>query len=89
MDQFMLGAIVVSCGAIGLFFLRFWKRSGDKLFAFFAVAFWLLGVNWLLLALTDRHEPQVLLYMIRLAAFVSILIGIWLKNREQRSKELG
>ena len=30
--------------AIGLFFLKFWRNTLDRLFAFFAVAFWLLAL---------------------------------------------
>jgi hypothetical protein len=74
----------------GLFFLRFWKLSRDRLFVFFASAFWLLGLNWLGLALTNptqesRHE----IYLVRLLAFVLIIIGIVDKNRRSRAGEAG
>ena len=59
------------------FFLRFWKNTHDRLFVFFAVAFWLLGINWLALAIARRDEPQTALYLVRLFAFVVLLIGIW------------
>lgn len=66
----------------GLFFWRFWRDSADRLFAFFAVAFWLLAVSWMLLALfdpTDEARPYV--YAIRLVAFGLIIIGMLDKNR--------
>jgi predicted permease len=84
MNQFVLGALVMASGVIGLFFLRFWRKTRDRLFVFFAAAFWLLGANWLLLAWVRRDEAQsALLYAIRLMAFGLILVGIWSKNRSQ------
>ena len=79
---FMLGALVAGCAIIGAFFMRFWTRTRDRLFAVFALAFWLLGLNWLLLAFTQRDETRdALLYLVRLVAFVVILLGILDKNR--------
>ena len=80
-DKFLLGAIVVCCLVSGLFFLRFYRRTRDRLFVFFATAFWLLGVNWLILAFYNGEEPHAQLYIIRLIAFVILLIGIYDKNR--------
>ena len=39
LNDFLLGMIVMACDAAGLFFLRFWKKTHDRLFAMFAVAF--------------------------------------------------
>ena len=41
------GALVLACLACALFFLRFWTESRDRLFAFFALAFTVLGINWM------------------------------------------
>lgn len=83
LNGFLLGAVVMACGVAGLFFLRFWRRTGDRFFALFAAAFWLLGVNWLLLAFTDPEAEtrRVLLYSIRLLAFALIIAAIVDKNR--------
>lgn len=87
MDQhtlhiFLLGMNVMGCIAIGLFFLRFWKKTHDRLFIMFAIAFWVLGVNWLALTLTPwEDESRTALYVIRLIAFILILIAIIDKNR--------
>jgi hypothetical protein len=83
-NQFMLGMLVMGCATAGLFFLRFHRRTRDSLFRTFALAFWLLGVNWLLLAIIEQDEVRPMLYLIRLLAFVLILIGIWQKNRAAR-----
>ena len=83
LQPFLLGMVVMACGVAGLFFLRFWRRTGDRLFVIFAAAFWLLGVNWLLLAFTDPDaEFRPALYLIRLLAFVLILVAIIEKNRK-------
>ena len=84
-NQFLLGANVMGCLGIGIFFLRFWRKTHDRLFAHFAAAFWLLGLNWLLLSFIQQDEARTILYLIRLLAFVLILFAIWDKNRA-RSK---
>jgi hypothetical protein len=78
------GAIVMGYGVAGLFFLRFWRQTRDRLFLAFAVAFWILGLQRLGLALTRSIvEDQSSLYLVRLFAFVLILIAIVDKNRSR------
>ncbi len=81
LNQFLLGMLVMACFAAGLFLLRFFRRTHDRLFLIFALAFWLLGVNWFALAFFVRDETLTWLYLIRLLAFVLILLGIYDKNR--------
>jgi hypothetical protein len=81
LQPFLLGTLVMATFVAGLFFLRFWRRTHDRLFAMFAVAFWLMGLNWLLLATVPRDEVDTALYAIRLVAFVLILVAIIDKNR--------
>lgn len=81
---FMWGAIAMACAIAGTFFIRFWRRTGDRLFAIFATAFWILGAHWMVLALTRQDEVHWTLYTIRLLAFLLILFGIFDKNRGQR-----
>ena len=80
-NQFLLGAVVAGCAVAGLFFLRFWRRTRDRLFVIFAIAFWTLGANWLALAFTTQDEVRTALYVVRLLAFLLILGGIIDKNR--------
>jgi hypothetical protein len=77
--------LVMSAAVAGTFFLRFWRRTRDRLFAIFAAAFWLMGLNWLLLAIYAGDEINSAVYGIRLLAFVLILIGIVDKNRSVTS----
>lgn len=66
----------------GLFFLKFWKKSRDRLFSFFALAFFILAAQRLALALTTQNsEHSLFLYIVRLLAFLVILGAIVDKNR--------
>jgi hypothetical protein len=85
-NQFMLGAIVMCCVVAGLFFCRFYLHTRDRLLGVFAIAFWVLGVNWLALAFIQRNEVRTALYAIRLLAFLFILAGIIDKNRTRTTK---
>jgi hypothetical protein len=79
----LAGAIVMGYAVAGLFFLRFWHRTGDRLFLVFAFAFWLLALQRLALALTDAlEESRTGLYLVRLFAFLLILGAIIDKNRK-------
>ncbi len=79
---FISGAIVMGFIVAGLFFLRFWKRTGDRLFIAFALAFWLLGSVQAILALSDIPvEERSPVYLLRLAAFAVIIVSITIKNR--------
>jgi hypothetical protein len=85
-DLYLLisGATVLGCWAVGVFFLRFWRRTGDRLFAWFAVAFWLLGVERCLAPLLGVPTDEFLCaYVVRLVAFVVILVAIVDKNRSR------
>jgi hypothetical protein len=80
--DFLSGAITMGFLVAGFFFLRFWKRTGESLFVAFAAAFWLLGLAQALLALADIPvEERSWLFLLRLAAFLLILVSIWRKNR--------
>lgn len=80
--DFLSGAVTFGFLVAGLFFLRFWKRTHDGLFVAFALAFWLLGLTQALLAFTEIPvEERSWLFLLRLAAFLLILISIWRKNR--------
>lgn len=85
LNQLITGALMMGYLVVGLFFLRFWKQSRDRLFAFFACAFLLLSAQRLALAFTTHDsEGTVFLYLVRLLAFVLILIAIIDKNRSSR-----
>ena len=81
--QFFLGVVVMGCLVAGLFFLRFWRKTRDRLFMIFALAFWILGLNWTLLAMTSPEDEvaRAMFYTVRLVAFILIIYAIIDKNR--------
>jgi hypothetical protein len=82
---FLQGVSAAGAWAAGLFFLRFWREHRDRLFAFFGVAFWLMGLSWALLALIDPVEDRrPYIYGLRLVAFLLIIVAIFDKNRASR-----
>lgn len=82
MSALISGFLVAGYGIAGLFFLRFWATSRDRLFAMFAAAFWMLALQRLLLALSSApFEEQAIFYALRLIAFVIIIAAIVDKNR--------
>jgi hypothetical protein len=83
--DFLAGAVTFGFTLAALFFLRFWRRTGDSLFLTFGAAFFLLGLGQALLTLANVPvEERSWLYLIRLAAFALILLAILRKNRPQR-----
>ena len=87
MNQLLLGAIAMANLIIGLFFLRFWKKTRDRFFLFFAVAFSLEGFNRALLGLSySSNENEPVFYLVRLLSFILILIAIVDKNRINKSQ---
>jgi uncharacterized protein DUF5985 len=85
--QFLLGSTVMSAAVAALFFLRFFVRTRDRLFLMFAAAFALLAIGWIAQAISGRSEAHPELYLIRLAAFVLIIIAIVDKNRAARRRD--
>jgi hypothetical protein len=68
-----------------MFFLRFWRRTHDRLFIAFAAAFVLLALNQALAAFLgagDELTPYT--YVLRVLGFVLILIAIVDKNVSNR-----
>ncbi len=80
MVHLISGVLVAGYLVAALFFLRFRRETGDRLFLVFSVAFALLAVQRLALALTTRDET--LIYGLRLLAFLLILAAIIDKNRK-------
>lgn len=81
---FLSGAVTLGFFAAGLFFLRFWRRTGDTLFLAFSLAFGLLGFAQCIIAMTNDVyvENRSVAYLIRLAAFAIIIVAIGRKNRK-------
>jgi len=85
MQEFLIGAISVSFYLAGMYFFRFWRRTRDRFFLYFALAFWMESVNRAIIGMrSNPSEDSPLVYGIRLLAYGLILFAIWQKNRGAR-----
>ena len=83
MASFLDGAVSMACLAIGTYFARFWRESGDRLFLCLSAGFLIFAINYAVLGLLPlADERRAYAFVLRLVGFVAILIGVWLKERE-------
>lgn len=81
----LLGAIATASLVIALFFLRYWRSTGDRFFLFFALSFTIDGLDRLFFSstgLADAEHPAY--YLIRLFAYGLIVFAIFDKNRPRK-----
>ena len=77
------GAILLGFWVAGLFFFRFWKITRDRLFSIFALAFWVMGCERLILTImSPENEFRPYIYLLRLLAFTLLAAAIIDKNRK-------
>lgn len=80
----LIGAIALAALLAGVFFMRFWRATGDRFFLMFAIAFWLEGGHRVFVFRwvgTDEGSP--LHYVVRLVAYGLIIAAIVDKNRKR------
>ncbi len=81
MIPFMSGAITMGFLVATLFFVRFWRNTGDRFFLAFGTAFALLALNQTLAQLIGAADERVsYTYLLRVLGFVLILAAIVDKN---------
>ena len=81
-EGFVLGILATTSLVVAMFFLRFWKRTGDFLFMAFAMAFAADAITRTIMAV--RHIPSTgysWVYVERLFEYLVILVAILAKNR--------
>jgi len=84
LEGFLLGVIVTASLTAALHFFKFWTRTRDSLFLAFGAAFLIEGLNrsaFLLLEHPNEGSPAI--YVVRLCAFLLLLLAIVRKNRRQ------
>ena len=80
-NHVLAGALVAGLALIGLFFLRYWRDTRDRLFAWFAASFCIQAVNRFVSEFfNDEHRSWS--YWVRLIAFLLIIVAILDKNRK-------
>ena len=87
MVDMLIGAIAMATLVAALFFLRFWRSTGDRFFLFFALSFFIEGINRVFLA-PSAHETDGApgYYLIRLLTYGLILYAILDKNRPGKDR---
>ena len=81
MIDFLAGAVTLGYIIAAAFFLRFWRKTADRLFLAFAAAFVLFALNQALVyAFTVVIEPASLVYALRVLGFLIIIWAIVDKN---------
>jgi hypothetical protein len=82
MVEMLAGALVLAYLIAGVHFFQFWRRTGDRLFIHFAVAFWLFVLNQLVTSTPHlSNEAGGYEYLLRVLGFIVIIAGIVDKNR--------
>ncbi len=85
MFQLLSGMIAMGYFAVALFFLRFWRTTGDRLFLLFSVSFGLLTYQRVAVGmLVPAHEDTLAAHTLRLVAYVMIAGAVVDKNRARR-----
>jgi len=80
-EGFLLGVIATASLAAGVFFLKFWRDTRDSFFLAFAASFLIEGLNRsAMLLITHPQEGSPWIYVVRLFAFLFILLAILRKN---------
>lgn len=81
MIEYLSGAVTLGFVVAAGFFFSFWRKTAERLFLAFALAFVLFAINQgLAFALTVVSEPTSVIYALRVLGFVIILAAIVDKN---------
>ncbi len=81
MSDFLNGATMLAALGISLFFVRYWRSTGDRLFAVFSAAFGIFALNRVLLSMLEEdNEARTWVYLLRAATFALIALAVLDKN---------
>ena len=82
MSDFVAGLVTMGYFTAAVFLLKFWRRTTDRLFLAFFIAFLLFGFEQGLLVWTHvAREEQSWFYLLRVIGFAFIIAGVIEKNR--------
>jgi hypothetical protein len=84
----LLGAVIMGDVIAAVFFVRYWKLTGDRFFLFFSASFIAIAVSRVVV---DENLPPVgyepFGYMIRILSYLFIIAGIMYKNIGAKSSK--
>ena len=84
MIDFLSGAVTLAYLVGSGFFVRFWRRTADRLFAWFALAFVVLALHQFVFFAYSVVSESSGFYALRVLAYVIILCAIIDKNVSSR-----
>ena len=84
MSDFLQGATFLGSLAVAVFFLSFWRRTHQPLFAVFAVAFTVFAANRVALSLLDDETRRLWVYVSRALVFAMIAGAVVHQNLRRR-----
>jgi hypothetical protein len=79
---FLAGVISLAFLVVALFFFKFWWKSRESFFLMFSLAFLLLGMERILIAFFVGRTTVSYVYVVRLVAFLLIIVAFIRKNRK-------
>lgn len=86
--DFLSGVIATGYFVATLFFLRFRRRTGERIFGWFAAGFFVLGLQPLAGGiLLGRDGDGADLYLIRLVGFGLVIVGVVSANRRRPGQD--
>ena len=81
MIEQLSGALTFAYFVAAIYFFRFWRRTADPLFGYFAVAFWLFSLNQVASSVPMvSNETAGYEYLLRASGFILILVAIIQRN---------
>lgn len=81
MTDFLQGGTMVASLGIALFFLKYWRTTGDRLFLVFSFAFSVFAGNRVLLAVLEAESSaRTWVYLARALTFLLIAAAVLDKN---------
>ena len=87
MTQFLFGAVAMANAVAALVFLRYFQRTRDRFFLFFATSFALQSLGSVLAtAFQAFDDTSTNGFVLRLFAYLLILAGVFDKNLPRRRK---
>ena len=87
MIDFLSGAVTLAYVVASTYFVHFWRRTADRLFLAFALAFGLLALNQVAVFLVGTDDERYnYAYILRVLGFILILLAIVDKNVGARRK---
>lgn len=87
MIDFLSGAVTLAYVVASTYFYHFWKRTADRLFLAFALAFGLLATNQVAVFVVGTEDERYnYAYILRVLGFVLILLAIVDKNVARRRR---